>query len=230
MNSIINYLIQSPEVTVAIRLFLAMFLGAAIGFDRGRKGRPAGIKTHALVCVGACLVMLTGEYISITTHSTTDVTRLAAQVISGIGFLGAGTIIVTRQNQVKGLTTASGLWLAACIGLAIGIGFYFGSIITFLCFLTITHIFSRLDSRIIKNGNSAELYIEYASRYVNGQLIHLVKENNAHIYNMEIGNGKDSDGSYFYAYVSVSASNKEMCQSVIAQIAELEGILLIEEM
>jgi putative Mg2+ transporter-C (MgtC) family protein len=115
--------------TIIIRLFLAVILGGLIGMEREEKHRPAGFRTHILVCVGSAVVMLTSVFIFDTYRGLTnaDPARLGAQVISGIGFLGAGTIIRQGSN-VKGLTTAASLWAVACIGLALGIGFYEGAI------------------------------------------------------------------------------------------------------
>ena len=112
--------------SVLIRLVCAAVCGGIIGFERGLKGRPAGLKTFSLVCIGATMVMVTNEYIiEYVSGGSGDPARLAAQVISGIGFLGAGTIMVTGANQVKGLTTAAALWVTAAIGITIGSGFYF---------------------------------------------------------------------------------------------------------
>ena len=98
-------------------------LGGIVGVEREKKGRPAGLRTYMLVCSGSALVMMTNQYLAVC-YPQVDVSRMASQVISGIGFLGAGTIILTGKNQVRGLTTAAGLWAVACLGLAIGIGFY----------------------------------------------------------------------------------------------------------
>ena len=111
---------------VVIRILAAIFIGGLIGLERGMKNRPAGLRTYMLVCVGSCLVMMTNQYVFQSSGSG-DPMRLGAQVISGIGFLGAGTIVVTRHNQIKGLTTAAGLWVSAGLGLALGIGFYSGN-------------------------------------------------------------------------------------------------------
>lgn len=114
------------EVTlqaVVFRLVLSVLIGGILGFERGLKNRPAGLRTYVLVCVGATIVMLTNQYIY-QNAGTGDPVRMGAQVISGIGFLGAGTIMVTPHNQIKGLTTAAGLWASACVGLALGIGAY----------------------------------------------------------------------------------------------------------
>ena len=109
-------------LSIIVRIFAATVVGGLIGLERGMKNRPAGLRTYMLVCVGACLIMLTNQYIYQFTGSG-DPMRLGAQVVSGIGFLGAGTIIVTKHNQIKGLTTAAGLWASAGVGLAFGIGF-----------------------------------------------------------------------------------------------------------
>ena len=105
--------------SVVIRILASIIVGGLIGLERGMKNRPAGLRTYMLVCIGACLIMLTNQYIYQFTGAG-DPMRLGAQVVSGIGFLGAGTIVVTRHNQIKGLTTAAGLWASAGVGLALG--------------------------------------------------------------------------------------------------------------
>jgi hypothetical protein len=118
---------------VVIRIFAAVIIGGLLGLERGLKNRPAGMRTYMLVCVGFCLIMLTNQYVVQILGG--EPTRLAAQIVSGIGFLGAGTIIVTRRNQIKGLTTAAGLWSSAGVGIALGIGFYEAAIVgTFAIF------------------------------------------------------------------------------------------------
>lgn len=112
--SLLNYIQQFNSVSIILRLVLATFLGALIGLERGSHGQPAGLRTFAIVCLGSCLAMITDEYL-VTTYHTGDPARLAAQVISGIGFLGVGTIIVTGKNYVKGLTTAASLWTTATL-------------------------------------------------------------------------------------------------------------------
>ena len=123
------------SLAIFLRLVLAMIVGMAVGIDRGLKRRGAGVKTHVLVCLGSALVMMTSEYMTHTFDSKLDIARLGAQVISGIGFLGVGTILVTGKNQIRGLTTAAGLWTCACVGLAIGIGFAEGAIYTLILML-----------------------------------------------------------------------------------------------
>ena len=100
--------------SITVRILLSVIIGGALGFEREQKRHPAGFRTYILVCLGAALVMMTNQYVFETFH-TGDVSRLGAQVISGIGFLGAGTIIITGRNQVRGLTTAAGLWASAWV-------------------------------------------------------------------------------------------------------------------
>lgn len=115
-------------LSMFIRIIAAIICAGLIGYDRDMHGAPAGLRTHILVCVGAVIAMSTGQFASLM-YGSSDITRIGAQVASGIGFLGAGSIIVTRRNHVAGLTTAAGLWASACIGLAIGVGFYEGALV-----------------------------------------------------------------------------------------------------
>ena len=122
------------------------------------KNRPAGLRTYMLVCVGACLIMLTNQYIYQFTGAG-DPMRLGAQVVSGIGFLGAGTIIVTKHNQIKGLTTAAGLWTAAGVGLALGIGFYEAAFTATLGIYAILTVLQRWEYKVHKRIRYIEFYV-----------------------------------------------------------------------
>ena len=108
--------------SIIVRLALAIILAGSIGIERAIKKHAAGLRTYILVCVASCMAMIADAFI-VETYGTGDAARFGAQVISGIGFLGAGTILVTSRSQVKGLTTAAGLWAVACLGLTIGAGF-----------------------------------------------------------------------------------------------------------
>jgi|SRR5690625_1101696 len=162
--------------TIVFRVALAIFVGGIIGTERDYKSRAAGTRTHMLVCLGAAVVMMTNQYV-VTSFPDLDldITRMGAQVISGIGFLGAGTILVTSHNQVRGLTTAAGLWTAAALGLAIGIGFYEMAIIGSIAVLFIVIILRPLK-RFVKDRadlshftllvytvNGIEEFLEYTS-------------------------------------------------------------------
>ena len=128
MLSMFDGLRDITMASVLARMLLAVICGGVIGIEREYKRRPAGFRTHILICLGAAMTTLTSQYLFLEMHYYTDMARLGAQVVAGIGFIGAGTIIVTRHQRVKGLTTAAGLWTAAIVGLAVGGGFYEGAI------------------------------------------------------------------------------------------------------
>lgn len=147
--------------SVAIRVLLAMLVGGLIGIERGKQGRAAGMRTHILVCLGAALTVMIGIYSRESLgYSTSDPMRIAAQVISGIGFLGVGTILVKGRFQITGLTTAACVWATATIGLAIGAGFYVGALLVFAAaFLTVT-LLHKLEYKLGKNQRRFGMYIE----------------------------------------------------------------------
>lgn len=154
-----NY-IGTFQYIALIKLVFAFICGGIVGLERGLKGRPAGIKTFSLVCVGATLAMITNEYITLVSGGSGDSARMAAQVISGIGFLGAGTIMITGSNQIKGLTTAAALWVNASIGITIGAGFYFGAIATTFLVITSSYIFKLVDKLVISNSKYMKISVE----------------------------------------------------------------------
>lgn len=141
---------------IVFRLLLAVLIGGLIGTERGRRGRAAGIRTHILVCLGATLTAMTGIYVDMILQNG-DVMRLAAQVISGVGFLGAGIIVLKNGSIVKGLTTAAGVWATATIGIALGYGFYIGALVCAAFFLIATTLFGFLEK---SKRLSEAIYIE----------------------------------------------------------------------
>ena len=160
-SQIVEYLRDFNIITVIIRLILATVCGGLIGFERERHGRTAGLRTHIMVCLGAAITTLVGWYnVKVLGVSWADPMRIGAQVVSGISFLGMGTIISKGRFQVTGLTTAAGLWATAIIGLAVGTGFYEGAIIaSFLTIVTMT-LLTGFDSHIIKKSRKFRIYIE----------------------------------------------------------------------
>ncbi|MBQ8994664.1 MAG: MgtC/SapB family protein, partial [Oscillospiraceae bacterium] len=132
--------------SVLIKLVLAVVLGSAIGMERSYKNRPAGVRTHMLVSSGAAIASMTGIYLYLVAGVPTDITRISASVVSGLSFLGVGTIIVTKNYSVKGLTTAAGLWVSGIIGLCIGAGFYEGAIVSTALVLFTEGILSKIKN------------------------------------------------------------------------------------
>ncbi|MBQ6848390.1 MAG: MgtC/SapB family protein [Clostridia bacterium] len=163
MKNVIDFLVLLEDyalITSFVRLVAAAIMGGLIGIERGRHGRPAGLRTHILIAIGAAMSSLTGVYLNECLGLSVDVTRMAAQVISGIGFLGVGTILIRNKSIVTGLTTAAGMWATAAIGISVGFGFYSGAIIaTLICIFSVT-VLSRLEK--IKK-NAINIYIELAN-------------------------------------------------------------------
>ncbi len=158
-----DYFYELNIISTTTRLLLALIIGGSIGLERGANKHPAGFRTHIMVCVGAALVMMTNQFCFDHFYTVTgngDVVRLGAQVITGIGFLGAGTILIAGRERIKGLTTAAGLWASACIGLACGIGFYSGAIAGgILIFLTLS-VLSKIEDHFYNRSRSINFYVE----------------------------------------------------------------------
>ena len=176
------------EVTwlaVILRIIVSFVLGGMLGMERGLKQRPAGLRTYMLVCVGACLIMLTNEYV-VQVYGSGDPVRMGAQVGSGIGFLGAGTIIVTRHNQIKGLTTAAGLWAAAAVGLATGIGFYEAAIVGAVVIFITLSVLSNLDDRMHRKTDHFEAYVELPASVSLGMLMDALRTHDIVIEDVQV--------------------------------------------
>ena len=154
-----------------IRTLLSMFIGGLIGWERETVHRPAGLRTHMLVAVGSCITMQIGTYLSTTLASGTDPTRLGAQVISGMGFLGAGTIL-KEGATIRGLTTAASLWAVACLGLAVGSGAYTIAIIGFVAVILILTVFEHASTRI-PSGKSTRFSISLQCHHTKNMIQHI---------------------------------------------------------
>ena len=219
------------EVTylaVAVRIVLAVIIGGLLGLERGLKNRPAGLRTYMLVCTGACLVMLTNQYIY-QVYETGDPTRMAAQVISGIGFLGAGTIIVTRHSQIKGLTTAAGLWTSAGVGLALGIGFYEAAIIGGLAVFTVMTLLQRIDNKMHSSTKRLDVCLELESKLSLADFLHHVRDMNLEITDVTRENGTGEAGTRCY---TASIKSQKRCHhvAIMDQLREIDGVSWIEEL
>lgn len=151
---------QFNIISVIARIFLAMLLGGLIGMEREKSRRPAGFRTHILVCVGACLTALIGMYVWYEMGDVTDPMRISAQVISGIGFLGVGTILVKEHDHITGLTTAAGLWTTAAIGIACGYGFYSAAFVGTLVVAITSAILFKLEKGTRRKNCVRSIYLE----------------------------------------------------------------------
>ena len=156
---------------VLIRTLFAVVVGTVIGGERARHGRAAGIRTHILVCLGAALTSMSSLYVASVLNYDGDVFRISAQVISGVGFLGAGMIILKNNNMITGLTTAAGVWATGAIGVAIGYGFFSGAAVSTVIFLVVIIFFAKFE----KKKSTEVLYAEIDDMYRTNEIIRELK-------------------------------------------------------
>ena len=208
---------------------MAIIFGGIIGYGRERERRPAGLRTHILVSIGSALAMITNIYIYEVYNSSSDPTRLGAQVISGIGFLGAGTIIVTGKNKVRGLTTAAGLWACACMGLAIGAGFYSGAIIGCLFIASVTAALSKLDKRINRNSRNITIYILVNSTKAASKLLKDIQSTNVKISDIEISNNNVSSNDLIGILLGLRISGDICHNDFIENITNKNEVIFLQE-
>lgn len=228
MDIISNWFLDNANYfEMFLKLFLAAILGGLIGYERQSSHRPAGLRTHILVCIGSALVMVTSEYIfEAYRHITTtmDPARLGAQVISGIGFLGAGTIL-RDGSTIKGLTTAAGLWAVSCIGIAIGAGFYFGGIAAAVL-VYITLLLSKdWEVSIDSKTNSRKIRITAENKPgIIGTIESKFAENNITIKSIKIV-PTNNDTVKVFLYVKYPGSTAR--EQVICTLTGTEGVLKV---
>lgn len=216
------------DSSIILRLVLSVILGGIIGFERGRAGRPAGLRTHILVCLGSCLAMMTNQYV-FQYYKVSDPTRMAAQVISGIGFLGVGTIIVTGKHQVKGLTTAAGLWASACMGLAIGIGFYKAAIVACVLIVFTTIGLHRLDSFMMFKAKVFDVYVEFNKSASITSVLDVMKQYGVQIDAIEMMKPTIDANAAAAAIMTLKLKQKRVRLDVITKICSIEGVEFAEE-
>ena len=153
---------QQMILNTVLRALAAVVIGGLIGSERARHGRAAGMRTHILVCLGACMTSMTSMFVSDVLGNNGDVFRIPAQVVSGIGFLGAGMIILKNNNMITGLTTAAGVWTTATIGVALGYGYYVGAAAVTVLFLSTIVLFARFER---KRKSAEVIYLEIDNAY-----------------------------------------------------------------
>lgn len=223
-------MLVARELTVTeiiLRVLISVAIGGLIGLERGMKNRPAGLRTYMLVCVGACVVMLTNQY-TYQVYQVGDPVRMGAQVISGIGFLGAGTIIVTSRNQIKGLTTAAGLWTAGGIGLAIGIGLYEVAIAASAAVFIILTVLHQLDFRVRKKAHILEAYVELDQQTHLGNFLKEARDRGLEPSNVQLDHEDVVSGKQLSFIVTIKGKKSQNQDAMFTQLRKLEGVEYIE--
>lgn len=220
------------EVTylaIALRILAAVIIGGLIGLERGLKNRPAGLRTYMLVCVGACLVMLTNQYM-VQVYKSGDPVRMGAQVVSGIGFLGAGTIIVTRRNQIKGLTTAAGLWSAAGVGLALGVGFYEAALIGGFAVFFVMTLLQRMDNSMHRKAKVLEVYVELNQSLSLGDFLREVRNREIEIHHTQRDQDAELENGVRAFITTMKLQKRQNHIEVIDDLQTIPGVVYLEEL
>jgi len=240
-DGIFAYLRELNLISIMLRLTMAMVFGGVIGLERARKQRAAGFRTYMLVCLGAALTMILGQYEELMSKTLwrealqgvdakVDVARFGAQVINGIGFLGAGTIIVTTRQEVKGLTTAAALWASACTGLAIGAGFYEVVILSFVIIVLCIKVFPVLEDLTVARSRNMNVYLEFERLDDITNIIRHIKGKNIRVMEVDIDR-ENTRGVHQRpnAILTLQLPGRQPHALVLAELTRLASICAIEE-
>lgn len=233
MNEFFALFDSFGTVSIAVRLAIAVICGGIIGMEREHKRRAAGFRTHILVCVGSAMTPMIGEFLlslrSLSPENfSADPLRLAAQVIAGMGFIGAGTIIVTRRRQVKGLTTAAGLWTAAIVGLAAGAGCYLeAAFATFLVLFT-ELVFSKIEYFLMASARAINVYVDFTEKSELYRIFDMLRKRGIEILDTEIS--KSTEYNSINAILTLKFPKKFKHDQILGEIMALESVRQVEEL
>ena len=215
--------------SIMLRIVVAIVFGGIIGFERGIKNRPAGMRTYMLVDLGSAIVMMTNQYAN-QAYGAGDIVRMGAQVVSGIGFLGAGTIIVTHRNQIKGLTTAAGLWSAACMGLAVGLGLYELALVGGVMIFVVLTLLHNLDNRMRRRTRMVEIYVELCPDCSIGDFINYAHEKDIATSSLQIEHDNVISGKGRAFVITLKSKSRMNHTQIIDTMRQLEAVSYIEEL
>lgn len=205
-------------ISILVRILLAVIVGGMIGLERGRSGSPAGLRTHILVCVGSAMTSLIGIYLS-SIGNTGDMGRISAQVISGIGFLGAGMIIVKKTNVITGLTTAAGMWATATIGIALGFGFYTGALIGSTACIFTAAFLTRLEK---ERKKSMHIYAEICKPEAAGAITEEIRKLLGGEAVVEVSSARSGTSGNIGLYITAGAHDKKI--SYREYVEKIDGV------
>lgn len=225
---------------MAVRILLAVVVGGLLGLERERRSSPAGFRTYMLVAIGSSMTIMLSQYIDLmlstqwaaaaqSVGATHDVSRFGAQVINGVGFLGAGTIIVTGRQEVKGLTTAAGLWASACMGLAIGAGFYECMIVGVALIVISMKLLPLIEDAMLSSSRNMTIYVEMDSFENLGNIVNRIKAEGVHLYDVEIEKDKREHMARFSVLCSMRLPRRREHAELLAALSTLDGVVAIDE-
>ena len=224
----LDFLRGMDILSVTVRLALALVCSGMIGIERADKRRPAGFRTHILICLGAAIAAMTSVHLFVTMNYYLDVARMGAGVVSGIGFIGAGTIMVTRRRRVKGLTTAAGLWVVAIVGLCCGFGFYEGAVYTTILVLVAEVFFSKLEYRLLRNNREISVYLEYTKPSCLEEIVDRCHMLGIKIVDVEITQKNDETGASC-AMLALSSRQGAGKEDILQNLNGVDGVITVVE-
>ena len=227
MSWFLSQLHELTFLSMVLRFLTATLAGAVIGYSRGKAQHAAGLRTHILVCIGAAGAMIVGEYLVSVKGFDTDAARIPAQVISGIGFLGAGSII--GRSHVTGLTTAAGLWASACMGLAAGAGYFSCVLVMCVLILLVLEILYKVDKHYVSQSRQMFLYLEMQRGTRMGTVLSLLNEHHVRVYAFD-RLGTDTEECLGYR-LNVEIEDRDLHRSdLITMMSGIDGVLYVSEM
>ena len=215
-------------LAIILRLLLTAICSGMLGYEREKRNQAAGFRTYMIVSNASALVMMTNQFI-IQTVGTGDPVRMGAQVISGIGFLGAGAILVTRNQQVRGLTTAAGLWSSAIVGMALGAGYYAGGITCFLFIYISLKFLAKIDSKISRSPRIATFYCELNNRRDMGTLIRFIQNKKYRVSNVEINSLSIDVSKEVVVTFVLHTDGKTGVDALLKEFESVEGLSFIAQ-
>ncbi len=238
MEELFTYLRGISFGALSFRMILAVLLAGILGLEREQKRHPAGFRTYILVCVGATTAMLIGQYEACMMAGMwktatelvgvrLDASRIGAQVINGIGFLGAGTIIVTETNESQGMTTAAGLWATACMGLTIGAGFYECTLVGFVLIIVCFKLLEPIKKMIVNKGRNVGIYCELAHIYDIGTVVGFIKKHGVDIRGVELDKDNEKQKSSAIVYLRLPKGMNHT--KIVSGLSELPCLRVIDE-
>ena len=219
----LNFLRQPDLLGMTIRVLLALVCGGAIGIERPGKRRPAGFRTHILICLGAAMTTATSQYLYIVMHYPISVSRMGAQVIAGVSFIGAGAIMMTKWQRVRGLTTAAGLWVVAIVGLCCGTAFYEGAVYATVLVLIAEVFFSKLEFHLLRDTREVTVYAEYIKPSCLEDIVSRCHGLGVKIVDLEITKKSDS-GGISCAVLSLLSRQGTGKEEILQKLADIEGV------
>ena len=220
---------EVTALAVVLRIVIAVLVGGIIGLEREMKNRAAGLRTYILVCVGACIIMLTNQYIYQVT-AVGDPVRMGAQVVSGIGFLGAGTIIVTKRNRIKGLTTAAGLWSTAGLGLALGVGFYEAALTGAFAILLVITLMQRMDDKMKSKSSRLDVFVEINRTHNLGDFLRHAKQMDIETSNFQRERDSETQSDLRAYTLTLKMQKRRNHTDLLAELLKIPGVEYIEEL